>query len=34
MPQEIAQYLYWNRGKVTDRANGNPETGSTIGAAN
>ena len=34
MPQEIAQYLYWNRGKVTDRANGNPETGSTTGAAN
>ena len=34
MPQEIAQYLYWNRGKVTDKANGNPETGSTIGAAN
>ena len=34
MPQEIAQYLYWNRGKVTDKANGNPETGSTTGAAN
>ena len=33
MPQETAQYLYWNRGKVTDGANGNPETGSTVGAA-
>lgn len=33
IPDEIATYLYWNRGKVTDRANGNPETGSHIGAA-